>query len=76
MNRQRRKSIKAVMDQLTDLKDSLEDICSEEEEYRDNMPDGLQNSVRYEAAEEAISALQTAIEDIENAVDMLSDAVS
>lgn len=51
MNKIRRKELQSVIDQLEELKDSLETLMSEEEEYRDNMPENLQGSVRYEAAE-------------------------
>ena len=55
MNRERRKNLRGIADQLEELKASLEELQSEEEEYRDNIPENMQGSERYEAAEEAIS---------------------
>ena len=53
MNKARRKNIQDVVNQLEDLKSTLEDLQGEEEEYRDNIPENLQGSERYEKAEEA-----------------------
>jgi hypothetical protein len=47
---------------LTGLLRQLEQIKSGEEAYRDNIPENLQTSMRYEAAEESISGLEEAIE--------------
>ena len=53
MNKIRRKSLQAIIDQLEELKGSLEDLQAEEEEYRDNIPENMQESERYEKADEA-----------------------
>ena len=37
MNIIRRKSLQSIIDQLEELKGSLEDLQAEEEEYRDNV---------------------------------------
>lgn len=55
MNRERRKNLQSIADQLEELKSSLEDLQSEEEDYRDNIPENLQGSERYERADEAVS---------------------
>ena len=39
MNKVRRKNLQAIIDQLEELKGSLEDLQAEEEEYRDNIPE-------------------------------------
>ena len=51
-----------------------EDIMSEEEDYRDNMPENLQGSMKYDAAEEAIDNMQDAIDSLEEAIDSLNEA--
>lgn len=68
MNNARRKQIAALADRLSalageleELKSSMEDIESEEEEYRDNMPENFQNSERYEKADAAVDALESAV---------------
>lgn len=50
MNKIRRKNLQSIIDQLEELKGSLEDLQSEEEEYRDNIPENMQGSERYEKA--------------------------
>ena len=42
MNKVRRKKLQAIIDQLEELKGSLEDLQAEEEEYRDNIPENIQ----------------------------------
>ena len=44
MNKIRRKNLQSIIDQLEELKGSLEDLQAEEEEYRDNIPE---NMLRY-----------------------------
>lgn len=53
MNKIRRKNLQSIIDQLEELKGSLEDLQAEEEEYRDNIPENMQESERYEKADEA-----------------------
>ena len=48
MNKIRRKNLQSIIDQLEELKGSLEDLQAEEEEYRDNIPENMQESERYE----------------------------
>lgn len=62
MNKIRRKELQTIIDQLEELKGSLEELMAEEEEYRDNMPENLQGSERYETAEVACDALQEAVD--------------
>ena len=50
----RRKATKAIIGQLTSIRDA-------EEGYMQNMPANLQNSSRYESAEQAVEALNEAI---------------
>ena len=55
MNKQRRKRI-------ADIVDELSVILDKEDEYRDNMPENLQGSLAYETSEEASDHLQEAID--------------
>ena len=59
-----------------DLKGMLEDICSDEQYYFDNMPENLQGSQRGMDAEEAIDAMNEAIESMNNAIDAAEEAAS
>jgi uncharacterized coiled-coil DUF342 family protein len=73
MNKDRRNQIAEVAAKLADLealrdeiKEAIENIRDEEQEYFDNMPEGLQQSDRGYAAEEAISQLDEAVSALED----------
>ena len=53
--RNRRIAAKAIIGQLTALRDA-------EEQYKTNMPENLMNSSRYESAEQTVELLDEAIE--------------
>lgn len=74
MNKQRRKTINEIYDKLAELRDLLEEVKCEEEDYRDNMPENLQNSERYEIAEEACDNLDSALSSLEEALDYVESA--
>ena len=65
MNRQRRKALRDIIDQLETLRMQLEDLQTEEEDYRDNFPESLQNSERYERTEEICESLSDAVDEME-----------
>lgn len=56
----RRKAAAEILDQLTELLEA-------EEAYRDNIPENLQGSIRYEAAEQAVESLTEAVSALEGA---------
>ena len=84
MNNARRKNIKQTIDrfcsirkkldelvaEIESVKSDVEDIQWEEEEYRDNMPENLQGSERYDKADEACINLSDAVDALD---DMISD---
>lgn len=67
MNKARRKSLDEIYDQLAELACRLEELRDEEQFYYDNMPEGIQASLKGETAEEAVSSMEEALEAIENA---------
>ena len=71
MNKQRRKNIKNNIDALGVIKNNLEDILAEEEDYFNNIPENLQGSIRGEESEEAIDTLTEMIDAIEECIDNL-----
>lgn len=75
MNKQRRKSLTALIDQFESLKCELETLMEEEEEYRDNMPENLQGSERYDMADEAVSNLEDAISSLEDVTSSIEAAI-
>ena len=75
MNNQRRKEIKLLVDGLNDIVSKLEQICNDEEDYHDSIPENLQDSDRAISSEEAIDNLNEALENIENTICNLESAM-
>lgn len=75
MNKLRRKSLQVLSEKLDELKSELEDIQQQEEEYRDNIPENLQGSDRYDKADSACSDLFDAVSSIEEALDSIESAI-
>lgn len=71
MNKQRRKEIQTISNDLIPLMTSIEDLLAEEQDYFDNMPENLQSSEKAEIAENAISNLEEALDNIRECVDNL-----
>jgi len=74
MNRKRRKALSDLAEQFETLKGELESLLEAEEEYRDNMPENLQGSERYEKAEAACDNISSAVDSISEALDYLETA--
>ena len=74
MNKERRKRIQEVASQIDLLKGEVEDILSEEEEYKENIPENMQSGERYDTAEAACDNLQSAVDCIEEALSCLEEA--
>lgn len=74
MNKVRRKALAAIASQLEEVKGALEDLQFEEEEYRDNIPENLQGSGRYEQAEEAVNNIEEAVSSLEDAINFIEAA--
>ena len=66
-----------IKEKLLSIKDNLEAVLMDEEDYRDNIPENLQGSIRYDTAEEACSNMEMAIDSIEFAlsIDDFNDIV-
>jgi flagellar biosynthesis chaperone FliJ len=74
MNKMRRKQLQALSDNLDNIKEQIEALQGEEEEYRDNMPENMQNGEKYETAGAAIDALYSAVSSIEEAMSYITEA--
>ena len=74
MNKARRKEINSIIEQIVDLKNNLENILEDEDDYRDNMPENLWGSKRYEISENASSNLEFAISSLEEVIDYLEES--
>ena len=80
MNKDRRKAIAALSDELQKALDLLDadrvtEIRDEEQEYYDNMPESLQGGEKGEAAQSTIEHLDRAVEKVSEALDALTEAV-
>lgn len=76
MNAQRRKEIAAVLSELADLRNRVEAIHTDEQDAFDNMPEGLQSSVRGQASEAAASALDDALSGFDDIESSLNEAMA
>ena len=75
MNKARRDALQKISDKIEDLKGQLESLTYEEAEYRDNIPENLQGTEKYEKADTAVSALEEAMENLESAVENIESAM-
>lgn len=76
LNNTRRRQIRAAIKELQKDKPDidvarsiLEDVLDEEEDARDNTPESLQESDRYQVCEESCDLLEQAIDDLGNKED-------
>lgn len=72
MNKQRRKAINCCTKALEDVKNRIEEILSEEENFFDNMPENLQGSIRGEESQEAIDVLNEVKDGLEDCIESLN----
>ncbi|HBZ8586301.1 TPA: hypothetical protein MM852_003594 [Salmonella enterica subsp. enterica] len=73
MNNQRRKWISEISNKLAALKNDLSNALDEEQEYFDNMPVSLQSGSNGEISQMAISSIDNALCQIEDAIDSLGE---
>jgi hypothetical protein len=64
MNADRRRRINEAMNTISEVISDLEDIRDDEDEAYNGMPENLQNSERGENSQDAIGALEAAIESL------------
>ena len=74
MNKLRRKQLDEVIAKIEEAKELLETLQEEEEEYRDNMPENLQGSEKYEMADEAVDNMSSAVDALDEAVSYIESA--
>lgn len=75
MNAKQRKKLQGYVDSLDEIKSNIETMMEEEQEKLDNMPEGLQESERGEAMQEAIDNLENASSSLEEAIDYLNEII-
>ena len=75
MNKERRKNLASIVERLEELQGALDDLATEEEEYRDNMPENLTGSAKYEKSDEAANSLREAFDALGDAMDSINSAI-
>ena len=76
MNNPRRKELQKLITKLEKIQEAVEYIQADEEEYRDNIPENLQGSQRYELADAAVDNLDSAYNALEEAINYLTEAMA
>ncbi len=76
MNAERRKTVQKALTLIDEARAILEGIQSEEQDYYDNMPESLQSGEKGEKAQETADALQSAIDEIDNAYSDIENAIN
>ena len=74
MNKQRRTTLNQINDLIASVYEDLESCKDQEEEYRDNMPENLQGSERYEAADAAVDNMSSAVDALDEAISSIESA--
>ena len=75
MNNTRRKALKDVVSTLEELLEEINCLIDEEENYRDNMPENLQNSSRYEKAVDTCYSLEEIANNLEFVIDEIGEVI-
>lgn len=75
MNKQRRKVLEEIIEEMDALLTKLEDVKAEEEEAYDNMPESFQEGEKGERMQEAIDNMDSAYSGLEEARDSLQEVL-
>lgn len=74
MNKARAKKLRDISDKLDEIASQIQELRDEEEEYLDNMPENLQGSEKYDAAQVNVSELDEALDSLQSVNDSLLNA--
>lgn len=75
MNKDRRKRLTEITEQLESLKGQLEGLRDEEQDAFDAMPESLQGGERGQAMESAISSMEDAVDAFDEVVTNIQQAI-
>ena len=75
MNKARRKELSRAVELLGEAQSIIESCRDEEQEYMDNMPENLQESEKYCAAEEAVNNMDEAYDKIDEIINSVEGAM-
>jgi len=73
MTEQTRQKLNDLKDRIDQIRNAIDCIRSDEEDYMYNIPENLQESDRYYAADEAVDNLQAAFDSVEYAMDEIDE---
>ena len=75
MNKEGRAKIQVLLDQISAIRNELEEMQGEEESKYDNMPEAIQGSEKGEKLQEIIDALGDAAGSLDDAHSALEDVI-
>lgn len=73
MNKERRKEIERIVDELEDLRDRLNYVADEERDAFENMPESIQDSERGREMEEYADRLESAYDNLDSVIGDLQE---
>ncbi len=74
MNETRRKALRTIASELSDIQDRLNELAQEEQDYADAMPENMQGNDKHTAAEECASNLiQLADGELADVISQITD---
>jgi hypothetical protein len=76
MNKVRREAISKVIGMIGEARCLLDELREEEEEYRDNIPENLTGSERYEKADEAVYEMEDIVSELEEFESRLEEVIA
>jgi predicted RNase H-like HicB family nuclease len=76
MNTERREKIQHLINQLVELEADVTTLGDTEREAYDNLPEGLQESDRGQAIDDAANMLENAANTLNQAITELEDAIN
>lgn len=76
MNNNRRKELEKVINTLELLKQDIENLTSEEQDYLDNMSDSFQNGEKGGKSQTSIDAMKYATSFTKYAIQQINDATA
>lgn len=74
MNKERRGAIQSILDDLQVLRERIESVRDEEQEAYDNLPDGWQQGDKGQKMDDAVSALESALDGVDEITGYLNEA--
>lgn len=75
MNKNRRQQLRKLIERMEILKNELEMIEYDEQDYFDAMPENLQGSINGMNSEDALDKMSEAIENIELAIETVEEII-